>query len=133
MWSVGRKAAWLWRNCLDGTLRPARNPEQARHSQCRGTLQGSHVARPGRGAGMRSRNTSPSAASLPPTPATSDSGANGPSVPCLLPLHPCPPPTRPVRPPSVPGAGALGSRRNPGGPALQRPPPALVWTEELAP
>ena len=87
MWSVGRKAAWLWRNCLDGTLRPARNPEQARHSQCRGTLQGSHVARPGRGAGMRSRNTSPSAASLPPTPATSDSGANGPSVPCLAALN----------------------------------------------
>lgn len=57
----------------------------------------------------------PSAASLPPTPsATTDSGADGPSVPPLLPLRPCPPPTRLSGPPSVPGAGRCGSRRNPG-------------------
>lgn len=66
----------------------------------------------------------PSAASLPPTPsATTDSGADGPSVPPPPPPAPLPSSHAPVRAPFSPRRGSLRVQEEPRGPALQPRPP----------
>lgn len=136
MWSVGRKAAWLWRNCLEGTSRPARDPEQARRSQsspAEGTPRGSHVARPGWGAGTRSRNTCPqrglpASHLLPRLTRVLTVQASPPSSPCAPALLP--------RAPSGPLQSQARVAAGPGGtpgPSPPAPPPALVRMEDPAP
>ncbi|XP_061249046.1 uncharacterized protein LOC133232990 [Bos javanicus] len=74
----------------------------------------------------------PSAASLPPTPsATTDSGADGPSVPSLLPLRPSLLPRACPGPLQSQARVAAGPGGTPG-PSPPAPPPALVRMEEPA-